>query len=75
MIATQFSEFRKHAKEFLDRVEDGESIQILRHGKPVAVISPVNGAPSRWKTAPSRIHLKGASASETLLHERRLAAR
>jgi prevent-host-death family protein len=79
MIAAQLSEFRMHTKNYLDRVEEGESVQILRHGKPIAVLIPAAEAPvSRWKTAPPRIRLKdpkGPSLSETLIDERRKSSR
>ncbi len=78
MIAAQLSEFRMHTKDYLDRVEEGESVQILRHGKPIAVLIPAAEAPvSRWKTAPPLIRLKGKglSASETLIDERRKSPR
>lgn len=78
MIAAQLSEFRMHTKDYLDRVEEGESVQILRHGKPIAVLIPAAETPvSRWKNAPPLIRLKGKgpSASQTLIDERRKSSR
>jgi prevent-host-death family protein len=78
MIATQLSEFRKHTKDYLDRVEGGESVQILRHGKPIAVLipAPVAAGSSRWKTSPPRLRLKkGASLTDALIADRRKASR
>lgn len=78
MIAAQLSEFRMHTKDYLDRVEEGESVQILRHGKPIAVLIPAAEPPvSRWKNAPPLIRLKGkgSSASQTLIDERRKSSR
>lgn len=34
-------EAKTHLSQLLDRVEKGESITILRHGKPVALLRPV----------------------------------
>lgn len=38
-------ELRQHASRYLDRVEQGQSIEITRHGRPVAIL--VAAAPSR----------------------------
>lgn len=76
MKTTSFTEFRKHAAEFLDEVEKGEVVRILRHGKAVADISPVvsENKPS-WKKAPPRVSLSGASLSKAILQNRKDAAR
>ena len=36
---------KTHLAELLDRVERGERITITRHGRPVAELGPVAGAP------------------------------
>jgi prevent-host-death family protein len=47
------SEFRAHASEMVDCVQRGETVRILRHGKPVAELVPVSAASEpalpRWK--------------------------
>lgn len=40
-------EAKTHLSQLLDRVERGERITITRHGKPVAVLTPVPGSPDR----------------------------
>jgi prevent-host-death family protein len=40
-------EAKTHLAELLDRVERGERIVITRHGRPVAHLVPVPGAPDR----------------------------
>jgi prevent-host-death family protein len=72
MITTNFSEFRKHAAEFLDEVEKGEVVRILRHGKAVADIRPVlaDDKPS-WKKKPPQIPLSGVSLSKAILGNRK----
>lgn len=40
-------EAKTHLSELLDRVESGERITITRHGKPVARLVPLPGAPDR----------------------------
>ena len=44
------SEFRANASAMLDLVEKGETVRIMRHGKPVADLVPV---PSEAAQAPS----------------------
>ena len=41
MHALSLSEFRANVAAMLDLVEQGETVRILRHGKPVADLTPV----------------------------------
>ncbi len=68
-----FTEFRKNASAVLDRVERGESIEVLRHGKPVAKIIPANpdGALPSWKRPIRRLVIPGVSLSRMILEDRR----
>jgi prevent-host-death family protein len=36
-------EVRQNLSIYLDRVKDGESLEITEHGRPVAVLAPVPG--------------------------------
>ena len=67
------SEFRKNASSVLDLVENGEVVQILRHGKAIAKIVPAEGreAGPAWKRPGMRIVARGASLSKAVLEERR----
>ena len=40
MHTISLSEFRANASAMIDRVEQGETVRILRHGKPVAELVP-----------------------------------
>ena len=40
MKTVTFSQLRNNAKKYFDAVEQGETVEVYRHGKPVAVISP-----------------------------------
>jgi len=69
-----FTEFRKHASGLLSDVEKGETFLVLRHGKPVAEISPPSaghGAKPSWKRPGLKLIAKGASLSAAILEERR----
>lgn len=72
MKTATFSEFRNNAKKFFDVVEQGESVEIYRHGKPIAIVSPVvrEEPSSRWKTA-QPITIPGVSVSKMILDERK----
>ncbi|HOO73182.1 MAG TPA: type II toxin-antitoxin system Phd/YefM family antitoxin [Spirochaetota bacterium] len=70
MKTATFSDFRNNAKQYFDEVEKGEIIQIYRHGKPVAIISPVGHKDiSRWKDA-KPLTIPGVSLSKAILSER-----
>lgn len=70
MKTATFSEFRNSAKKYFDEVEQGETVQIFRHGKPVAYLVPVKThEKSRWKTS-HPLTIPGVSLSKTLLNER-----
>ncbi len=74
MRSVTFTEFRKNASELISCVEKGESLLVLRHGRPVAAISPPTGphgdTPS-WKKPGLRLAAKGVSLAEAILQERR----
>jgi prevent-host-death family protein len=70
MKTATFSDFRNNAKDYFDQVEKGEIIQVYRHGKPIAIVSPVGKNDlSRWKGA-KPLKIPGVSLSKALLSER-----
>ena len=73
MTTVTLTEFRKHASGMLTRVENGETLVVLRHGRPIAEVSPVadarNAEPS-WKMPALRLVTKGAGLSAAILEER-----
>ena len=73
MTKTTFTEFRKRAKTYLDSVERGETVQILRHGKPIANITPVDEDPNDkpWKKPRVKLVIPGISASRLIIEGRR----
>ena len=72
MKSASFTDFRNNAKEYFDAVEKGETVEILRHGKPIALLTPVKGKglSPRWKTS-NPIYIPGVSASDMIIEERR----
>jgi prevent-host-death family protein len=72
MQSATFTEFRNNAKHYFDRVETGETVEIYRHGRPVALLMPINkSGRSRsrfFETKPLKI--PGVSLADALLTER-----
>jgi len=84
MQVATVSEFRNRAKNYFDRVEKGETVQVYRNGKPVAVISPfvfhgrLNApdpvaAREHWRQVRTERGIKVPGLMQTLLEERKRA--
>ena len=66
MTTVTLTEFRSHASGMLNRVEQGETLVVLRHGRPIAEVFPVThegDAQPSWKKAALRLTAKGAGLS------------
>ncbi len=71
MRTVTFTEFRRKASEMLDLVENGETVRVLRHGKPVARVVPDDGdAVSPLKRPGLHLAIPGLSLSRAVLEER-----
>jgi prevent-host-death family protein len=73
MKTITFTEFRKHASELVTEVENGTTLLLVRHGKPVAEITPVADLESRmpsWRTPGVRLVARGIPLSRAILEER-----
>ena len=71
MRQATFSELRNHAKQYFDIVESGESVRIVRNGKPIADIVPLSQDLPSWKRrVPQPLVLDGVSLSRMILEER-----
>lgn len=73
MKTIAFTVFRKNASGVLDLVERGESIRVLRHGKPIAKIVPAGRTEAQpaWKRPGLRLVAAGTALSKAVLEERR----
>ena len=70
MLTTTFTELRNNARKYFDAVENGESVEVYRKGKPVAFLTPFRTrSGTRWKTA-HPLRITGASLSKVILAER-----
>ena len=73
MTTVTLTEFRAHASGMLSRVEKGETLVVLRHGRPIAEVSPVTRSEDElpsWKRPALRLATKGAGLSRAILDER-----
>lgn len=77
MKTITFTDFRKRASGFITEVEHGETLILLRRGKPVAEIVPFSdnarNLPS-WKQPGLRLRIKGSDLSSAILDERETAS-
>jgi prevent-host-death family protein len=71
MRQATFTEIRNHAKAYFDVVESGESVRVLRNGKPIADIVPIAADLPSWKRRKAQpLVLDGVSVSRMILEER-----
>jgi len=73
MKTVAFTDFRRHASGLFSKVEAGETLLVLRHGRPIAEIGPVSPAEPHapaWKRPGVRLVTQGARLSEAILEAR-----
>lgn len=77
MHTIALSEFRANASAMIDLVERGETIRILRHGKPVAELVPLKvDMPAKipsWKRPIEPLHIvrpDGKTGAQLIIEER-----
>lgn len=73
MKQTTWTEIRNHAKQYFDIVESGESVRVIRNGKPIADIVPVTPNLPTWKRRQAHpLLIEGLSVSQMILQEREI---
>jgi len=73
MKTVTLTEFRSHVLGMLTDVEHGETLVVLRHGRPIAQVSPIKADEKRqpsWKRPALRLTAKGEGLSSAILEER-----
>ena len=71
MPETTFTELRNHAKAWFDLAEAGQTVRVLRNGKPIAEIHPITAQLPSWKQRPARpLAIGGREISRLILDER-----
>jgi len=75
MKTVPFTDFRKNASGFINEVEHGETLILIRRGKPVAEIVPFSDRSQRspaWKQPGLRLRIRGSALSSAILEEREI---
>jgi antitoxin (DNA-binding transcriptional repressor) of toxin-antitoxin stability system len=71
MKQATFTEVRNHAKQYFDLVAAGESVRVLRNGKPIADIVPIVADLPSWKRRKAQpLVLDSVSVSRMIIDER-----
>jgi prevent-host-death family protein len=73
MKSIAFTDFRKKASDLITEVEHGETLIILRRGKPVAEVVPFSDKARKspaWKLSGTRLRIQGSDLSSAILEER-----
>lgn len=73
MKTITFTDFRKKASGFITEVEHGETLVLIRHGKPVAEIIPFTDKPRMipaWKQPGIHLQIQGSDLSSAILEDR-----
>lgn len=71
MKTINFTEFRNHASDMMTAVERGETLLVVRHGRPIAEVSPATDQQPSWKRPALRLSAKGAGLAVIILQERK----
>jgi prevent-host-death family protein len=77
MKTISFTDFRKKASDFITEVEHGETLVLLRRGKPVAEVIPFADSRPRtpaWKRPGIHLKMQGGDLSSAILDEREAAS-
>ena len=75
MKSVAFTDFRKRASDFITEVEHGETLILLRRGKPVAEVIPFSEKglrPPAWKQSGIRLRTQGSDLSSAILEDREM---
>ncbi|MDO9041699.1 MAG: type II toxin-antitoxin system Phd/YefM family antitoxin [Desulfocapsaceae bacterium] len=71
MQETTLSELRNQTRHFFDLIEAGETIRVLRNGKPIADIMPVQKDVPSWKRRQAQpLLVDGVEISRLILEDR-----
>ena len=73
MKTISFKDFRKKASGFITEVEHGETIVLMRRGKPIAEVIPFTDRLQRtpsWKQPGIHLQIQGSDLSTAILEER-----
>ena len=70
MKTISFTEFRNHASDMMTEIENKKTLLVMRHGHPIAEISPVAAQQPSWKRPALRLSTTGAGLAAAIVEER-----
>jgi prevent-host-death family protein len=70
MVKVTQTELRNHIRKYLDQVEQGETLQVLRNGKPIATVLPQRMSNKEYWRNVKPLDIKGVSLSRAIIEER-----
>jgi len=71
MRETTLTELRNQTRYFFDLIESGETVRVLRNGRAIANILPVQPGMPSWKQRMAHpLQVDGAEISRMILEER-----
>jgi len=70
MIAVNVAELRNDTEKYLDAVARGETVEVCRDGKAIAIVSPVTRRGADFLRRIKPLEARGLSLSEELLADR-----
>lgn len=71
MITVTVADLRNDVEKYLHEVERGETIEVQKDGRPVAIVSPAKPrVKDYWKKPIEPLKLDGVSLSKLILEER-----
>lgn len=70
MKTVHFTDFRNRASGLMTAVENGETLLVVRHGRPIAEITPVEPRQPAWKRPALRLRVSGAELASAICEER-----
>jgi prevent-host-death family protein len=71
MVQVNSTELPKKITKLMDKVEGGESVQIMKAGRPIAVLYPLISKGQGWKREVKKIKLPDKISAQSYIEEER----
>lgn len=71
MVQVKSTELPKKITKLMDKVESGESVQIMKSGRPIAVLYPLVSKRQGWKRDIKKIKLPDTVYVQSYIEEER----
>jgi len=71
MVQVKSTELPKKITKLMDKVESGESVQIMKSGRPIAVLYPLVSKGQGWKREVKKVKLPDTVSAQSYIEEER----